>query len=40
LIADITKGAYDNASMRKENLYGENVSKKIVDGVLGLLKKE
>ena len=40
LIADITKWAYDNTTMRKENLYGENVSEKIVDGVLKLLQKE
>lgn len=26
--------------MRKGNLYGENVSEKIVDGVLRLLEKE
>ena len=40
LIADITKWAYDNPDMRKGNLYGENVSEKIVDGVLRLLEKE
>jgi UDP-N-acetylglucosamine 2-epimerase (non-hydrolysing) len=40
LIADITKWAYDNPRMKKENLYGENVSAKIVDGVTRLLEKE
>jgi len=40
LIAEITKGAYDNPKMRKDNLYGENVSEKIVDGVTRLLEKE
>lgn len=40
LIAEITKWAYDNPLMRKWNLYGENVSEKIVDGVTRLLEKE
>lgn len=40
LIADITKWAYDNPAMRKSNIYGENVSEKIVDGVEKLLIKE
>lgn len=40
LIAEITKGAYDNPKMRKPNIYGENVSEKIVDGVLRILEKE
>lgn len=40
LIADITDETYDNPNMRKESLYGENVSEKIVDGVLSLLRKE
>lgn len=39
LIADIVKGAIDNKSMRWENLYWKNVSEKIVDGVLDMLKK-
>lgn len=34
LIAEIIKWAIGNKKMKKENLYGENVSKKIVDGVL------
>ena len=40
LIYEITKGAYDNPNMRKGNIYGENVSEKIVDGVLRVLKKD
>lgn len=40
LIFEITKGAYDNPQMRKKNIYGENVSSKIVDGVIKILKKE
>jgi len=40
LIAEITRWAYDNTNMRKWNLYGENVSEKIVDGVKRLLEKE
>ncbi len=39
LIADIIKWAIGNKKMKKENLYGENVSKKIVDGVLKKLQK-
>lgn len=40
LIAEITKWAYNNPNMRKWNLYGQNVSEKIVDGVTRILKKE
>ncbi len=40
LIADITKWAIDNSNMRKWNLYGENVSTKIVDATLDILSKE
>lgn len=40
LIFEITKGAYDNPNMRKGNIYGENVSAKIVDGVEKILRKE
>jgi UDP-N-acetylglucosamine 2-epimerase (non-hydrolysing) len=40
LIADITKWAIDNARMRKENLYGSNVSEKIVDATLEILNKD
>ncbi|MBS9784284.1 UDP-N-acetylglucosamine 2-epimerase [Candidatus Gracilibacteria bacterium] len=40
LIATITKHAYDNPNMRKGNIYGENVSAKIVDGVERILKKD
>ncbi len=40
LIAQIVKGAIANNAMRKPNLYGENVSKKIVDGVLKRLEKQ
>ena len=39
LIAAIEKGAIDNKSMSWENLYWKNVSKRIVDGVLEMLKK-
>lgn len=39
LIADIIKWAIGNKKMKKENLYGENVSKKIVDGVFKKLQK-
>ncbi|MDD3302686.1 MAG: UDP-N-acetylglucosamine 2-epimerase [Candidatus Gracilibacteria bacterium] len=39
LIASIIKGAINNNEMRGENIYGEDVSKKIVDGVLDRLKK-
>ncbi|NVP17697.1 UDP-N-acetylglucosamine 2-epimerase [Candidatus Gracilibacteria bacterium] len=41
LIVDIVKGAISNKSMIKsEHLYGRNVSKKIVDEVLDMLKKD
>jgi UDP-N-acetylglucosamine 2-epimerase (non-hydrolysing) len=40
LIAEIVKGAIGNTAMKKPNLYGENVSKKIVDGVLKKLKHQ
>ncbi len=40
LIADIVKWAIANKKMKWENLYGENVSWKIVDEVLKLLKKD
>lgn len=40
LIADIVKGAIGNDTMKKPNLYGENVSKKIVDGVLRRLETQ
>lgn len=40
LIAEITKWAIDNPLMRKENLYGENVSAKIVDATLDILDRE
>lgn len=40
LIADIVKGAIGNPQMRKENIYGENVSAKIVDGVLEKLTNQ
>jgi UDP-N-acetylglucosamine 2-epimerase (non-hydrolysing) len=40
LIADIVKWAIANPLMKKSNLYGENVSQKIVDGVLERLKKQ
>lgn len=39
LIADIIKWAIGNKKMKKDNLYGENVSKKIVDGVLKKIHK-
>ncbi|PIE85027.1 hypothetical protein CSA08_04265 [Candidatus Gracilibacteria bacterium] len=40
LIADIVKGAIGNKKMiNKKHLYGENVSEKIVDEVLKVLKK-
>lgn len=38
LIADITAGAIWNKAMKKPNLYWENVSEKIVDGVLKKIK--
>lgn len=41
LIADIVKGAISNKDMiKKEHLYWENVSAKIVDEVLKMLKKD
>lgn len=40
LIADIVEGAIANPDMRKANIYGENVSAKIVDGVLEKLKHQ
>jgi UDP-N-acetylglucosamine 2-epimerase (non-hydrolysing) len=40
LIAEITKWAYNNPRMRKKNLYGNDVSAKIVDWVEKLLIKE
>ncbi|NDK08856.1 hypothetical protein EOM39_06475, partial [Candidatus Gracilibacteria bacterium] len=39
LIAKIIKSSIDNKKMRGENIYGENVSKKIVDGVLEKLRR-
>ena len=39
LIAKIIKSSIDNKKMRWENIYGENVSKKIVDWVLEKLKR-
>lgn len=40
LIVEIVRGAYDNPLMRKGNIYGENVSEKIVDGVMKILQKD
>ena len=40
LIADIVEGAITNKNMKKENIYGKNVSKKIVDGVLARLHSQ
>ncbi len=40
LMAEITKWAIANPKMKQSNLYGENVSKKIVDEVLEMLKKD
>jgi len=40
LIAEVIKWAIGNKKMKWENLYGENVSWKIVDEVLKLLKKD
>lgn len=40
LIADIVSWAIWNKKMRQNNLYWENVSKKIVDEVLKMLKKD
>ena len=39
LIAEIVKWAIWNKKMKKDNLYWKNVSKKIVDGVLWMLKE-
>lgn len=39
LIYDIVKGAIDNKKMKKENIYWENVSERIVDWVLKVLKR-
>ncbi len=39
-IYEVIKGAYNNQAMKKGNLYGENVAKKIIDGVLARLHKE
>ncbi len=39
-VAAIIDGSFNNRnSIKAENIYGENVSKKIVDGVLAILKK-
>lgn len=40
LIADIVLGALGNSEMKKPNLYGENVSQKIVNGVMKRLEKQ
>lgn len=40
LIAEIIAWAIDNPNMRKPNIYGEHVSKKIVDEVLLMLKNQ
>ncbi|MDD5770278.1 MAG: UDP-N-acetylglucosamine 2-epimerase [Candidatus Gracilibacteria bacterium] len=40
LIADIILGSIGNQKMKGHNLYGENVSQKIVDEVLKLLSKD
>lgn len=40
LIADIVKGAIWNPDMKKWNIYGKNVSTKIVDGVLKKLESQ
>jgi len=40
LIADIVEGAIANKSMMKSNIYGENVSEKIVNGVLARLHSQ
>lgn len=39
LIAEIIKGAIGNPKMKGKNLYGANVSQKIVDEVLKILSK-
>ncbi len=40
LIADIVLGAIGNNKMRKANLYGENVSQKIIEWVMKRLEKQ
>ncbi len=40
LIADIVEGAIGNKKMKKKNIYGKNVSEKIVDGVLSRLNSQ
>ncbi len=40
LIAEIVKWAIDNPQMKKKNIYGKNVSAKIVDGVLKKLESQ
>lgn len=40
LIAEIIQWAIDNPKMRKSNIYGQNVSKKIVDEVLLMLNHQ
>ncbi|MDD3646864.1 MAG: hypothetical protein PHH06_05680, partial [Candidatus Gracilibacteria bacterium] len=41
LITDIVKGAIANKNMiKKEHLYGKDVSKKIIDEVLIMLQKD
>ena len=40
LIADIVQGAIGNKKMQKKNIYGKNVSEKIVDGVLSRLQTQ
>lgn len=40
LIADIVEWAIANPDMKKQNIYGEQVSEKIVDGVLEKLKTQ
>lgn len=37
LIADIVQGAIGNKVMKKKNIYGKDVSQKIVNGVLARL---
>jgi hypothetical protein len=39
LIAKIIKSSIDNKKMRWENIYWENVSKKIIDWVIEKLKR-
>ncbi|MDA9129148.1 UDP-N-acetylglucosamine 2-epimerase [Candidatus Gracilibacteria bacterium] len=40
LIADIVEGAIGNKKMKKKNIYGKNVSEKIVNGVLARLHSQ